>query len=318
MNIVVLDAYTSNPGDLSWDGLRQLGQCTIHDRTAPELIVERSREADAILINKLQITRQIMEQLPRLRYIGILATGFNIVDIEAAAEMGITVTNVPAYSTNSVAQLAIAHLLNIYCQIPHYTEVVRSGAWCRHPDFSFSDTRMIEAADKTIGILGFGQIGSAVARMAMALGMKAQAYTSKRAEDLPAGVDKVASIDELFATSDVVSLHCPLLPDTIGIASRERINMMRPNGILINTSRGPLVDEQALADALNEGRIMAAGVDVFSIEPAREDNPLLHARNCHVTPHIGWTSKEARERLMVVVVDNLRAFIAGERLNVVS
>ena len=318
MKIVVLDAYTSNPGDLSWDGLRRLGECVIHDRTAPDLIVERSKDADAILINKVVISREIMEQLPRLRYIGILATGFNIVDVAAAHELGITVTNVPAYSTPSVAQIAIAHLLNICCRVQHYTDLVADGVWSRCPDFSFTDTRLMEVAGKRMGIVGFGQIGSAVARIAIALGMDVVAYTSKSPGQLPEGIGKVATLDELFATCDVVSLHCPLTPETRHLASRERIAMMKPSAILLNTSRGPLVDEQALAEALHEGRIMAAGLDVLEKEPPSGDNPLLTEPRCFITPHIAWASEEARARLMVVVVDNLAAFLAGKRMNVVS
>lgn len=318
MKIVVLDAYTSNPGDLTWDGLRQLGECVIHDRTPVDQIVERSLEADALLINKVVITRQIMEQLPKLKYIGILATGFNIVDVVAARELGVTVTNVPAYSTPSVAQLAWAHLLNICCMPQHYTDEVRDGMWSRCPDFSFTDTRLIELSGKTMGIVGFGQIGSAVARIAMAMDMPVMAYTSKAQEQLPTGVTKARDLEQLFSESDVVSLHCPLLPDTRGLVNRERLALMKPTAILINTSRGPLVDEQALADALNNEQIFAAGLDVLAVEPALADNPLLTARNCFITPHIAWASGEARVRLMRVVESNLKAFQEGHPENVVS
>lgn len=318
MKIVFLDAYTSNPGDLSWDGLRQLGECVIYDRSTPEEIVERSREADAILINKVIITREMMEQLPRLRYIGILATGFNYVDVVAAHEFGIIVTNVPAYSTPSVAQLAWAHLLNICCMPQHYTDEVRGGLWGRCPDFSFTNTSLIELSGKTLGIVGFGQIGSAVARIARAIDMPVLAYTSKSQDQLPEGVTRARDLEQVFAECDVVSLHCPLTPETRCLVNRERLALMKPTAILINTSRGMLVDEQALADALNEGRLFAAGLDVLPVEPPKDGSPLLTARNCFVTPHLGWASKEARIRLIRIVEDNLRAFQEGHPQNVVS
>lgn len=318
MKIVFLDAYTSNPGDLSWDGLRQLGECVIYDRSTPEQIVPRSREADAILINKVLITREMMQQLPQLRYIGILATGFNYVDVVAAHELGIVVTNVPAYSTPSVAQLAWAHLLNICCMPQHYTDEVRGGLWGRCPDFSFTNTSLIELAGKTMGIVGFGQIGSAVARIARAMDMPVLAYTSKPQEQLPQGVTRARDLEQVFAECDVVSLHCPLTPETRCLVNRERLALMKPTAILINTSRGMLVDEQALADALNEERIFAAGLDVLPLEPPKDGSPLLTARNCFITPHLGWASKEARIRLIRVVEDNLRAFQQGRPQNVVS
>ena len=318
MKIVFLDAYTSNPGDLSWDGLRQLGECVIYDRSTPEQIVPRSLEADAILINKVLITREMMQQLPQLRYIGILATGFNYVDVVAAHELGIVVTNVPAYSTPSVAQLAWAHLLNICCMPQHYTDEVRGGLWGRCPDFSFTNTSLIELAGKTMGIVGFGQIGSAVARIARAMDMPVLAYTSKPQEQLPQGVTRARDLEQVFAECDVVSLHCPLTPETRCLVNRERLALMKPTAILINTSRGMLVDEQALADALNEERIFAAGLDVLPLEPPKDGSPLLTARNCFITPHLGWASKEARIRLIRVVEDNLRAFQQGRPQNVVS
>lgn len=318
MKIVFLDAYTSNPGDLSWDGLRQLGECVIYDRSTPDQIVPRSREADAILINKVLITREMMQQLPQLRYIGILATGFNYVDVVAAHELGIVVTNVPAYSTPSVAQLAWAHLLNICCMPQHYTDEVRGGLWGRCPDFSFTNTSLIELAGKTMGIVGFGQIGSAVARIARAMDMPVLAYTSKPQEQLPQGVTRSRDLEQVFAECDVVSLHCPLTPETRCLVNRERLALMKPTAILINTSRGMLVDEQALADALNEERIFAAGLDVLPLEPPKDGSPLLTARNCFITPHLGWASKEARIRLIRVVEDNLRAFQQGRPQNVVS
>ena len=318
MKIVVLDAYTGNPGDLSWQPMRELGELILYDRTPPELIIERGREADAILINKVVITREMMEQWPRLRYIGVIATGFNIVDIVAARDHGIVVTNVPAYSTPSVAQLAIAHLLNICCQVQHYTDEVRDGMWSRCPDFSFTDTRLMEVAGKRIGIVGFGQIGQAVARIAQALGMTVTAYTSKAASELPEGVAKAESLDALVSECDVVSLHCPLNDDTRGMIDRRRLWMMKPTAILLNTARGPLVDDAALAEALHEGRIMAAGLDVMGQEPPAADNPLLTAPNCYFTPHIAWASAEARARLMVVITRNLKTFMEGHPENQVN
>ncbi|MBR6284204.1 MAG: D-2-hydroxyacid dehydrogenase [Muribaculaceae bacterium] len=318
MKIVVLDAYTGNPGDLSWQPMRELGDLILYDRTPPELIIERGLEADAILINKIVITREMMQQWPRLRYIGVIATGFNIVDIEAARDLGIVVTNVPAYSTPSVAQLAIAHLLNICCQVQHYTDEVRDGMGSRCPDFSFTDTRLTELAGKRMGIVGFGQIGQAVAHIALAFGMTVTAFTSKAAADLPEGVEKAESLDALVAEADVVSLHCPLNADTRGMIDARRLALMKPTAILLNTARGPLVDDQALADALHQGRIMAAGLDVMGQEPPTADNPLLSAPNCYFTPHIAWASAEARARLMVVITRNLKTFMEGHPENKVN
>ena len=260
----------------------------------------------------------MMEQWPKLRYIGVIATGFNIVDIEAARDHGIVVTNVPAYSTPSVAQLAIAHLLNICCQVQHYTDEVRDGMWSRCPDFSFTDTRLMEVAGKEMGIVGFGQIGQAVAHIALALGMTVCAYTSKDASALPPGVTKAESLDALMASCDVLSLHCPLTPETRGMIDRRRLAMMKPTAIVLNTSRGPLIDEEALAEALHENRIMAAGLDVLATEPPKADNPLLKAPNCYFTPHIAWASAEARARLMVVITRNLKTFMEGHPENKVN
>lgn len=318
MKIVVLDAYTGNPGDLSWQPMRELGELILYDRTPPELIIERGMEADAILINKIVITRQMMEQWPRLRYIGVIATGFNIVDIEAARDHGIVVTNVPSYSTPSVAQLTMAHLLNICCQVQHYTDEVREGMWSRCPDFSFTDTRLMEIADKRMGIVGFGQIGQAVAKIALSFGMKVTAFTSKEASALPPGIDKAESLDALMTDCDVVSLHCPLNDETRGMIDRRRIALMKPTAILLNTSRGPLIDEPALVEALTKGRIMAAGLDVMAVEPPRDDNPLLTAPNCYFTPHIAWASAEARARLMVIITRNLKTFMEGHPENKVN
>ena len=317
MNIVVLDAHAGNPGDLSWDALEALGECHIYPRTPKNLIVKRAIDAHIVLTNKVVFDRELISQLPNLRYIGVIATGYNIVDIEAARERGIVVTNVPAYSTASVAQLAIAHMLNIANQVQHYTIEAREGVWSRCLDYSYTSTPLIELADKTLGIVGLGNIGKAVAQIAMAMGMKVTAFTSKAQEDLPQGITKV-DLDTLFATSDVVSLHCPLTPTTRHLVNRERIAMMKPTAILINTSRGPLVDERELALALHEGRIAAAGVDVLEQEPPPFDCPLLSAPNCYFTPHIAWATREARERLMDVVVANVKAFLDGTPQNNVA
>lgn len=318
MEIVVLDGYTENPGDLSWDSLRQLGDCTVWERTAQNQIVERAAEADIVLTNKVPLGKAEFDALPKLKFVGVLATGYNIIDLDAASDHNVVVTNIPAYSTNSVAQMVMAHLLNIVNQVQHYTDEVRSGKWSSCPDFCFYDTPVFELSGKTMGIVGLGHIGMAVARIAVSMGMKVLAYTSKDAAALPEGVEKAAQLDDLFAASDVVTLHCPLTDDTRHMVNAHRLGLMKKSAILINTGRGPLVDELALADALNAGEIYAASVDVMSQEPPRADNPLLTARNCHFTPHIAWASKEARVRLMGIAVDNVRKFLAGQPVNVVN
>ena len=317
MNIVILDGYALNPGDLSYDRLQQFGALKVYDRTAPEQVIERAAEADALLINKVVLGEREFAQLPRLRYIGVQATGYNVVDVEAARRYGITVTNIPAYSTDSVAQMVMAHLLGITQNVGYYAQQNREGRWGANPDFCYWDTPLIELAGKQMGIVGFGRTGSAVARLAQAFGMKVAVYTSKPQSELPEGVAKVA-LDELFATSDVVSLHCPLVPATQGLVNAGRLEMMKPTAILINTARGPVVDEQALADALNRGVIYAAGIDVLCEEPPRGDSPLMKARNCFVTPHIAWATIEARTRLLDICEANLRAFCEGHPQNVVS
>ena len=318
MKIVVLDGYTENPGDLSWDALRQLGDCTVWERTAQSQIVERAAEADIVLTNKVPLGKAEFDALPKLKFVGVLATGYNIIDLDAASDHNVVVTNIPAYSTDSVAQMVMAHLLNIVNQVQHYTDEVRSGKWSSCPDFCFYDTPVFELSGKTMGIVGLGHIGMAVARIAVSMGMNVLAYTSKDAAALPDGVKKALQLDDLFAASDVVTLHCPLTPDTRHMVNAHRLGLMKKNAILINTGRGPLVDEQALADALNAGEIYAASVDVMSQEPPRADNPLLSACNCHFTPHIAWASKEARVRLMDIAVDNVRKFMAGQPVNVVN
>lgn len=317
MTITILDGYALNPGDLSYDCLRQFGELTIYDRTAPEEVIERAKDADALLINKVVLGEKELAQLPRLRYIGVQATGYNVVDVEAARRHGITVTNIPSYSTHSVAQMVMAHLLNITQSVDHYARENRAGRWTGSPDFCYWDNSPIELAGKQMGIVGFGRTGSAVARLAEALGMKVAAYTSKQQEALPEGVEKLP-LDELFTSSDVVSLHCPLTPDTHHLVNAQRLALMKPTAILINTARGPIVDEQALANALNSGTLHAAGIDVLCEEPPRAGSPLLTARNCFVTPHIAWATLEARTRLLQICEANLRAFIEGHPQNVVN
>ena len=316
-NIVILDGYAANPGDLSWDELKALGICTIYDRTAPEEVVTRAADAEILLTNKTVLDADTLAALPHLRYIGVLATGYNIVDVEAARQRGIVVTNIPAYSTDSVAQMVFAHLLNICQQVQHHSEEVRSGRWSSCPDFCFWDTPLIELTGKRIGLVGLGHTGMRTARIALAFGMEVCAYTSKSPLQLPPEIKRM-ELDELFAQCDVISLHCPLTPDTREMVNAHRLSLMKPTAILINTGRGPLVDEQALADALNSGRIYAAGVDVLSQEPPRADNPLLTARNCYITPHIAWASGAARQRLMRIAVDNVKAYIDEHPVNNVA
>ena len=318
MKIVVLDGYAANPGDLCWDELKTLGECDIYDRTAPQEVLARAKDAEVLLTNKTVLSREHIEALPALKYIGVLATGYNIVDVEAARQQGVVVTNIPAYSTDSVAQMVFAHILNIAQQVQHHSEEVHRGRWTKSPDFCFWDTPLIELRDKKLGIVGLGHTGQQTARIALGFSMKVMAYTSKPATQLPAEILKADSLDQLFAECDVVSLHCPLNAGTQSLVDARRLALMKPTAILINTARGPLVDEQALADALNEGRIYAAGLDVLSTEPPRADNPLLTARRCYITPHIAWASTAARERLMQIMLENLRSWMKGETINCVN
>ena len=317
MKIVVLDGYGLNPGDLSWKGMEALGELTVYDRTSPSELMERSEGAEALITNKTLITAENMEALPELKYIGVLATGYNVVDIEAAKARGIVVTNIPAYSTSSVAQMVFAHILNITQRVGHYAEENSKGRWTNNADFCYWDTDLVELDGKKMGIVGFGNIGQATARIAQAFGMEVLLYTSKEQSALPQGMRKMA-LDELFAESDVISLHCPLTPDTKEMVNAERLKLMKPGAILVNTGRGPLLNEQDLADALNEGRIAAAGLDVLSVEPANADNPLLGAKNCFITPHIAWATKEARTRLMQIAVQNLKSYQEGYIINNVA
>lgn len=317
MKIVALDGYGLNPGDLSWDAVSQLGELTVYDRTSSEEIIARSAGAEAILTNKTVITAEIMEALPDLKYIGVLATGYNVVNIDAAREKGIVVTNIPAYSTPSVAQMVFAHILNIAQQVQHHSEEVRKGRWTNNADFCFWDTPLIELREKKIGLVGLGHTGYNTARIAIGFGMQVTAYTSKSSLQLPPEIKK-RTLDELFSECDIVSLHCPLTDETKELVNAERLRLMKPTAILINTGRGPLVNEQDLADALNAGKLYAAGLDVLSSEPPKADNPLLTARNCYITPHIAWASLEARTRLMDILVENIKAFQAGKPVNNVA
>jgi glycerate dehydrogenase len=294
-----------------------LGDLQVYDRTSPSELLERAEGAEVLITNKTLISDKDMDALPELKYIGVLATGYNVVDVEAAKQKGIVVTNIPAYSTRSVAQMVFAHILNITQRVEHYACLNRQGKWSDSADFSYWDTELIELDGKWMGIVGFGNIGQATARIALAFGMKVAVFTSKPQSDLPEGIIKM-DLDQLFSTCDVVSLHCPLTPSTKEMVNAKRLNLMKPNAILINTGRGPLVNEQDLADALNEGRIMAAGIDVLSIEPAVRSNPLLSARNCFITPHIAWATKEARTRLMQIAVSNLKEFLNGNVVNNVA
>lgn len=317
MKIVILDGFTTNGGDLSWNGISELGDLSVYDRTAPGEVIDRCHGAEAVLTNKVIITDEVMQALPQLKYIGVMATGYNVVDIDAARRRGIVVTNVPAYSTPSVAQMVFAHLLNITNQVALHDRQVHEGRWAGNQDFCFYSAPLIELAGKQMGIVGLGQTGSAVAKIALALGMRVMAYTSKPQESLPEGIVK-GSLDEMFASSDVVSLHCPLTPDTKHIVNAARLATMKPSAIVINTGRGPLVNEQALAAALNNGTIAAAAVDVLSTEPPAADNPLLTARNCHITPHIAWASQAARARLIDTLTSNLKGYISGNVVNNVA
>jgi glycerate dehydrogenase len=309
MNIVVLDGYTLNPGDLSWAALRELGRCAIYDRTAPDEIVPRCASAEIVLTNKVKLDGQSMSSIPDLKYIGVIATGFNVVDVAAARERKVIVTNVPTYGTQSVAQMTFALLLELTQHVGHHARTVREGRWTRSPDFSYWDYPLIELEGLTLGIVGFGRIGQMVRTLAEAFGMKVLTYSRKQ----PAG-----ELEDLFRQSDVVSLHCPLTPETKHLVNAERLAWMKPTAFLLNTGRGPLIDESALAKALNEGRIAGAGLDVLAIEPPTADNPLLRAKNCLITPHIAWATRAARSRLMDAVVENVRAFLTGNPRNVVS
>lgn len=317
MTLVYLDAHTLNPGDLSWEPIHQLGDITLYDRTAPEQIVPRARAAELLLTNKVKLNRETLAQLPKLQYIGVTATGYDIVDVKAARERGIVVTNVKGYSTDSVAQLTFALLLELTHHAGLHADSVHAGDWTRSPDFSYALSPLVELAGKTLGLIGYGDIGRKVAAIGQAFGMNVLVNRRHPASN---SVDGIRWVDQetLFAESDVVSLHCPATPDTVGLVNRERLSRMKPSAYLINTSRGSLLNERDVADALNEGRLAGVGLDVLATEPPAADNPLLTARNCLITPHVAWASHEARQRLMQAVADNIQAFLAGTPRNVVG
>jgi glycerate dehydrogenase len=318
MKIIVLDGHTLNPGDLTWNRLFALGEVVIHDRTPADKIIERSIGAEALITNKTPFTEEIMKSLPDLKYIGVLATGYNVIDTIAAKKRNIVVTNVPAYSTTSVAQLVFALLLELCHHVQKHSDSVLEGKWAQSLDFSYSDFPLIELSGKTFGIIGFGSIGKKVADIATVFGMKIIA-ASRHQTNQPEGKNFMwGEIRDVLEQADVVSMHCPLTPETKGLINSESLKRMKSSAFLINTSRGPVVVEQDLADALNKGIIAGAGIDVLSIEPPAKDNPLFNAKNCLITPHIAWATKEARVRLMDIAVNNLAAFINGKPINVVS
>lgn len=317
MKIAVMDGHGVNPGDMSWKPFEEIGQITVYPRTAPEEVVAHVGDADIVLTNKTVFNADVISQLPNVKYIGVLATGYNVVDTEAAHRRGIVVTNIPAYSTDSVAQMTFAHILNITNRVGYYAAKNSDGEWSRCPDFCYWDTPLTDLSGKTIGIVGLGHIGSKVARLAQDFGMDVFAYTSKNAADLPAGINKT-TLDGLLGISDVITLHCPLTPSTRELINKESIKKMRRGAILINTGRGPLVNEADVAEALQEGKLGAYGADVMCSEPPAADNPLFAQPNAYITPHIAWATVEARERLMAIAVSNLKAFVSGNPVNVVG
>jgi len=318
MKIVVLDGYTLNPGDLSWDGLKDLGDVTIHDYTPADQIVARAQDAEILFTNKTPLTAATLAQLDKLTYIGVLATGYNVVDVKAAAARGVAVTNIPTYGTSSVAQMVFALLLELCHHVQLHSDAVRGGEWSASRDFCFWKTPLVELQGKTIGIVGFGRIGRQVAKIADAFGMRVLAQDKFQGPAPDLADFRWAELDELLAQSDVVSLHCPLFPDTAGLINQETLARMKPSTFLINTSRGGLIVDQDLSDALNRNQIAGAALDVLSVEPPPADNPLLKAKNILVTPHISWATAEARARLMGIAVDNLKAYLAGKPVNVIK
>ena len=317
MKIVVLDGYTLNPGDLSWKELDELGEVAIFDRTPAAKVLERAAGAGILLTNKTALDAAVLSRLPELRYIGVLATGYNVVDIDAARKGGIAVTNVPAYGIDSVAQMCFAHILNLTNRVAGHAAGVSRGQWCKAADFCYWEHPLIELAGKTLSIIGYGDIGQAVARLALAFGMQVLIHTRTPPDRLPEGMVAV-DLDRAFAEADIISLHCPLTEATEKLVDAERLGRMKPGAFLINTSRGPLLDEDAVAEALNSGRLAGAGLDVLSAEPADRKNPLLAAKNCFITPHIAWATREARCRLFAIAAENIQAFLCGNPQNRVS
>lgn len=318
MKIVILDGYTLNPGDLTWEGLQNLGELTVYDRTPQDKILERIGDAEIVYTNKTPLTRETLEQASQLKWIGVLATGYNVVDVEAAKEQGIPVANIPTYGTTAVAQMTIALLLEMCHHVWAHHEEVKKGVWTNCPDFCFWNYPLIELAGKTMGIIGFGRIGQAVGKIAQAFGMNVLAYDEYQNKMLETDSMKYVALDELLTQSDVISLHCPLFESTKGIINKDTIAKMKDGVMLINTSRGPLIVEEELAEALNSGKVAGAAVDVVSTEPIKMENPLITAKNIIITPHIAWAPKEARERLMNIATDNLEQFLAGHPVNVVN
>lgn len=320
MKIVILDGYTENPGDLSWEGFEKLGELAVYDRTSLTDIgeaVDRIGDADAVLTNKTPLPKSVIDRCTNLKYIGVLATGYNVVDIQAAKEKGIIVSNIPTYGTAAVGQFAIALLLEICHHIGHHDQAVKEGRWENNPDWCFWDYPLIELAGKTMGVIGFGRIGQETGKIAKALGMQVVA-NDEYPNDTGREIAEYVSRDELFGRADVIALHCPLFPSTEGLVNKESIARMKDGVIILSNSRGPLIVEQDLADALNSGKVYAAGLDVVSTEPVKGDNPLLTAKNCIITPHISWAPKESRQRLMDIAVENLNMFLKGEPVNVVN
>jgi len=317
MKIVVLDGYTTNPGDLSWGRLEELGDCDIFHRTPPELLVKRSKDADIVLTNKTVLNRTFFENADNLKYVGLLSTGYNVVDVVAARDRGIIVCNVPSYGTDSVAQTVFAHLLNITHHVSEHAQTVSGGKWSDSDDFTYQDFPLLELSGKILGIIGFGRIGNRVAKIAQGFGMKVIFYTVPEPDIIPPGTE-MCSLHEVFINSDVLSLHCPLNEDSKHIVNENRLKLMKKNAIIINTSRGQLIDEQSLYNALKSGNITGAGLDVLEIEPPLHENPLFELDNCYITPHYSWATRESRARLIEMVVDNVKSFIAGEVKNKVN
>lgn len=318
MKIVVLDGYAMNPGDLSWNGMEKLGQLTVFDRTPKELVVERIGDAEIVLTNKVVLSREVLDKTPSLKYIGVMATGYNVVDTAAARELGITVTNVPSYSTDSVAQLVFAFILEFCHHVGEHSRAVQEGAWTKSRDFAFWNFPLIELAHKTLGLIGYGAIGQAVAQLAVAFGMNVKVYSRTVRKELETGKIKFVTLEEILAESDFISLHCPLTEETKELINSDTLSRVKSGAFLINTSRGPVISEQDVADALNSGRLAGAAVDVVSAEPISGDNPLLGAKNCIITPHFGWAPFEARTRLMDTLIKNVGAFMDGRPVNVVN
>ena len=318
MQIVILDGHTLNPGDLDWDGIKKLGDIVLYDRTALDETVSRCKDAEVILTNKAPLGKDILAQLPKLKYIGVTATGYNMVDVDFAREKGIVVTNVPAYGTDSVAQMTFALLLELCLHVSKHSDAVMDGKWSGSPDFSFWDFPLVELAGKTMGIIGYGTIGGRVGEIAAAFGMKVLGSARRRTDQSHQAYFRWAEVDELLEQSDVVSIHCPLTPETKGLINETRLRKMKRSAFLLNTSRGPIIQEDDLAAALAEGVIAGAGLDVLSVEPPGSDNPLFKAPNCIITPHIAWATREARQRLMGTTVSNLEAFVTGKTVNRVN